>query len=115
MERITYWNSLELKGRKKADFIGYLNKYRKGQLSDREADRVKRGIELVENDIEADEKIIYKGILTLYYYDRMSWERIAEYYDSSLKSVMKFKDRAISKLYLYVFPDEALKVYLGIG
>ena len=60
----------------------------------------------------SDERFI--GIITMYYLDRLTMERIAEIYDISLVTAYAQKKKMIKKIANIVFSDDVIREILNL-
>ncbi|PID67140.1 MAG: hypothetical protein CR959_01730, partial [Fusobacteriales bacterium] len=74
-------------------------------------EKLYRVIELIEfglNEIKNDK---YYEIITMMYFDKMTYEQIAEKLNLSDKTVKRHRNRLVNELSLIIFPDEILEKF----
>lgn len=77
-------------------------------------EETKRLFSMLDKAIEflSDERFI--GIITMYYLDRLTMERIAEIYDISLVTAYAQKKKMIKKIANIVFSDDVIREILNL-
>lgn len=71
--------------------------------------RTKKLIKILENAMLTVVNDHYYDIITLYYFENQSREKIAEYFNVDVTTIARNKSRLVNKLKYIIFSDEAIK------
>lgn len=74
-----------------------------------DSDKVNKFINIVDEALKTIEDDEYYEVITQFYFENKTREKIAEYFDCDVKTVTRNKSRLINKLKIILFSDKTIE------